>query len=173
MATDAKPEIAKWRTVHANRLRIDAGAAYATIERNGGEWVANVSVAGTWEANEHTVGHNDVAAKAAAEALMREGLEILIAKATDALERIGQPSLREAHCLIINLVERKRFAKWPLRTEKLSEALASLPPRWRNIVERRACGEKLQAIGDSLGICMERVRQLEREAVIKLSKAMR
>ena len=60
-----------------------------------------------------------------------------------------------------------------LRDEAVREALASLPPRERRIVELRFGLEgdplALEAIGRELGLTRERVRQLEKDALAKLA----
>lgn len=48
--------------------------------------------------------------------------------------------------------------------EQVLAAIGRLPDRLRDIITRRIDGEKLSSIGDSQGVCKERIRQLEKEA---------
>jgi RNA polymerase sigma factor (sigma-70 family) len=50
----------------------------------------------------------------------------------------------------------------------LRDAVAGLPERERRVVERRVAGETLKAIGESMGLTRERIRQIEREAHARL-----
>lgn len=50
----------------------------------------------------------------------------------------------------------------------LRRALSRLPERQREVVLRRAAGEQYKVIGESLGVCRERPRQIEREALDRL-----
>lgn len=50
----------------------------------------------------------------------------------------------------------------------LRDAVAGLPERERRVVERRVAGETLKAIGESMGVPRERIRQIEREAHARL-----
>lgn len=50
--------------------------------------------------------------------------------------------------------------------------LRSLPPRWRIVIEMRFLrGETLATVGASLGICEERVRQIEGQALRRMRGA--
>lgn len=50
----------------------------------------------------------------------------------------------------------------------VSLALDELPPRSRDILQRRCEGETLDSIGEDYGVSRERIRQIERKAIGKL-----
>jgi len=57
---------------------------------------------------------------------------------------------------------------------QIAAALAALPPKWRFIVERRfGLGKRepmsLAEIGEAMGVCKERVRQIDRQAIARLA----
>jgi RNA polymerase sigma factor (sigma-70 family) len=54
---------------------------------------------------------------------------------------------------------------------RVEELMRHVDPRQREVVERRAQGETLTAIGADMGVCRERVRQLEVKAHRRMRKA--
>jgi RNA polymerase sigma factor (sigma-70 family) len=59
-----------------------------------------------------------------------------------------------------------------LDLDAVRSALRHLPPRMRRILVLRAHGRQLREIGERLGICHERVRQLEAKAVRKVRRLL-
>lgn len=57
--------------------------------------------------------------------------------------------------------------------DRVQAAIKMLPPRERDVVERRTNGEKLQEIGNRLGVSKERVRQIETKAHAILREHLR
>ena len=67
--------------------------------------------------------------------------------------------------VVVALRDNETRAQW------LNEALRSLTPRERTIIEQRRLAEEsvtLESLGSSLGISKERVRQIEAAALRKL-----
>lgn len=56
--------------------------------------------------------------------------------------------------------------------DALRDAVARLPDREREVVRRRMAGETLKAIGESMGLTRERIRQIERDAHARLRDKM-
>ena len=55
----------------------------------------------------------------------------------------------------------------------MREAIATLRPRLRQVIEWRMSGRTLMDIASQMSICKERVRQLERQAYIKLKEFLK
>ena len=55
---------------------------------------------------------------------------------------------------------------------QLRHAMTHLPPRDREILERRMRGETLAAVGEHVGVSKERVRQIEMRAIDQLRRLL-
>ena len=59
-----------------------------------------------------------------------------------------------------------------LLRERLDEALRSLPPRWRRVVQMRSAGRRLREVAETMGVSGERVRQVEQKALARLREKL-
>lgn len=55
----------------------------------------------------------------------------------------------------------------------VNSILGELPDRDRDILKRRMNGETLREVGEAWGICRERVRQIEKRAMLKVEERFR